>query len=96
MHWTAGFRPCYISDATGPPPVMSVVKQQPRRVMGTKKKAGWFAVRCPNCGSQNTKIDWTSSYNYRMALLAVIIAIAGTWPRGYNRVCLDCRSKFSP
>ena len=25
MHWTAGFRLCFISDAAGPPPVMSVV-----------------------------------------------------------------------
>ena len=25
MHWTAGFRVCYISDITGPPPVMSIV-----------------------------------------------------------------------
>jgi hypothetical protein len=26
MHWTAGFRLCYILAATGPPPVMSIVK----------------------------------------------------------------------
>jgi hypothetical protein len=26
MHWTAGFRVCYKSDTTGPPPVMSIVR----------------------------------------------------------------------
>lgn len=29
MHWTAGFRACYISDAAGPPPVMSNVSPHP-------------------------------------------------------------------
>jgi hypothetical protein len=26
MHWTAGFRLCFMSDITGPPPVMSIVR----------------------------------------------------------------------
>src|SRR5258708_2709079 len=30
MHWTAGFRLCYISGVTGPPPVMSSVGHQYR------------------------------------------------------------------
>ena len=32
MHWTAGFRPVFISDIVGPPPVMSIVG---RRIMQT-------------------------------------------------------------
>ena len=28
IHWTAAFRLCFISGATGPPPVMSVVRRQ--------------------------------------------------------------------
>jgi len=27
MHWTAGFRLCFILGVTGPPPVMSIVKR---------------------------------------------------------------------
>jgi hypothetical protein len=26
MHWTAGFRFCYMLDIAGPPPVMSIVR----------------------------------------------------------------------
>jgi hypothetical protein len=28
IHWTAGFRPVFISESTGPPPVMCIVRRK--------------------------------------------------------------------
>src|SRR5438477_13074239 len=33
MHWTAGFDLCYILNATGPPPVMSIVRPHRTRTV---------------------------------------------------------------
>jgi hypothetical protein len=60
------------------------------------KRSSLLAAKCPNCGSRNTKIDWTNIDNYRRVLLTIIVAIAGTYARGWDRVCLDCRQKFAP
>jgi hypothetical protein len=60
------------------------------------KQLSSSGARCPNCGSGRTKIDWTNGNNYRMVLLGVIVFIAGTFPRGFERVCQDCRHKFAP
>src|SRR5438477_8256180 len=35
MHWTAGFDLCYILNATGPPPVMSIVRPHRTRTVNT-------------------------------------------------------------
>jgi hypothetical protein len=73
--------------------VYSLVK--PERDFGMKRPA-LSGTRCPHCGSYRTKIDWTNTNNYRMVLLGVIVAVAGTWPHGFERVCVDCRRKFAP
>ena len=64
--------------------------------MDSNKPLSLFGARCPKCGSGHTKIDWANGRNYRRVLLGVIVAVAGTFPRRFERVCLDCREKFEP
>jgi hypothetical protein len=65
--------------------------------MGTRRKFRLFASKCPKCGSSHTRIDWFRLDNYRMAVLTAVIAIfAHDFAGRYDRVCLECRNKFTP
>jgi hypothetical protein len=65
--------------------------------MGKRLKFEMFSSKCPNCGSSNTRIDWLRLHNYRMAVLTTVIAVfAHHYAGRYDRVCLDCRHKFTP
>ena len=44
MHWTAGFRVCYMSDVIGPPPVMSIVKHHHSMKRLKRVLAGIFSL----------------------------------------------------
>jgi hypothetical protein len=64
--------------------------------MGKHKKLGLFAVKCPNCGSRNTKVDWLKVDNYRRIVLTSVVALFGFYRGGYERVCAECGHKFAP
>lgn len=56
-----------------------------------------FGSRCPKCGSNNTRIDWLRLDNYRMAVLTTVVAVfAHDYAGRYDRICVDCRHKFTP
>jgi hypothetical protein len=53
MHWTAGFRLCWVVNIAGPPPVMSLVK--PRRMKGILL----FLLALPHSGCVEPYPGWT-------------------------------------
>jgi hypothetical protein len=55
-----------------------------------------FGVQSPSRGSRKTKIDWTHIENYRKGVWVIVVAVAGGYPRGWDRVYSDCRQKFEP
>ena len=65
--------------------------------MGKRPKFRLFAPKCPSCGSSNTRFDWFRLDNYRRAVLTAVVALfAHDYAGRYDRVCSDCRHRFTP